>query len=91
MKKRSKRLLSRTLSLAAALSLTVPAARAAEITVTEALEPKYDDMQAFSEGFAAVCLDGKWGVLSVVTGSAPAPGPGPPIPPLKRRWRTAVP
>ena len=67
MKKRSKKFLSLTLSLSLALTLVLPTARAAEITVTEVLEPKYDDMQAFSEGLAPVCLNiggtKRWGYI----------------------------
>ena len=67
MKKYGKKLLSLTLSLATALTLALPTARAAEITVTEVLEPKYDDMQDFSEGLAPVCLNiggtKRWGYI----------------------------
>lgn len=34
-----------------------------DITVTEIVSPKYDEVTFFSEGLAAVMLDGKWGYI----------------------------
>ncbi|MCL1808429.1 MAG: WG repeat-containing protein [Clostridiales bacterium] len=45
------------------LCLTMPAAACSKAGFTEAVPPKYDGVQQFSEGMAAVMLDGKWGFI----------------------------
>ena len=54
-----------SLALAAALcaGLLAAPAGAAGVSVTEAVPCKYDNAADFSEGLAAVELDGKWGYI----------------------------
>ncbi len=58
-----KKVLSLFLALGLCLGLLPTAAMAAEYTVTEVVPCKYDSVGNFSEGLAAVNLDGKWGFI----------------------------
>lgn len=55
-----KKMLSFALALALCLGLPVPAMAA---DYTEVIPCKYDNVKDFSEGLAAVCVDGKWGFI----------------------------
>ncbi len=57
-----KRILTLTLALLLCLGLAAPALAAGK-TVTEAVPCRYDAVNYFSEGLAAVELDGKWGYI----------------------------
>lgn len=57
-----KRVLSLILAAALALAL-VPTAALAAVTVTEVIPCKYEGAESFSEGLAAVRLNGKWGFI----------------------------
>ncbi len=59
--KQHRRILSLALALVLCLGLLPIAAMAA--TVTEVVPCKYDDVEDFVEGLAAVKLDGKWGYI----------------------------
>ncbi len=60
-----KQIFSLFLALALCIGLAVPALAAEGVTVTEVVPYKYDEVHDFSEGMAAVKLDGKWGFVSV--------------------------